>query len=286
MNATHITYLPRGPRKRDKQDTVFYARKHNTGFQRPPLKQPQWVYDPDQGELTDGDKQFWSAVVFVHQETSGDWYGIQGEPGWSNAWSRTLVECYWQYECEDLPTTKVTDDLLPFMDMDAIRQGTLEKYRQRLPFMFLNQLGFLTKQGRQWNQESWKKFRQRYGQKLQSFFNWICELRDNQERTLPTPKTNASVIYKGMKSVEGVLAKDQRQELDYLIAAANGYEGSQRKGRPRKQISKNEEGILEKTFGDTVNATKIRNQLVAGMKAMNMKPNKQLLEMLEGGVGR
>ena len=85
MNATHITYLPRGPRTRDKQNTVFYARKHNTGFTRPKLKQPRWVYDPDQGELTDLEKVFWSAVIFVHQETSGDWYGVQGEPGWQQA---------------------------------------------------------------------------------------------------------------------------------------------------------------------------------------------------------
>jgi hypothetical protein len=33
-------------------------------------------------------------------------------------------------------------------------------------------------------------------------------------------------LYNDMKAVEGVLAKEQRQELDYLIAAAFGYEGS------------------------------------------------------------
>ena len=41
-----------------------------------------WKYDPDLGELTNEEKNFWSVVVFVHQETSGNWFGIQGEPGW------------------------------------------------------------------------------------------------------------------------------------------------------------------------------------------------------------
>jgi hypothetical protein len=90
-----------------------------------------------------------------------------------------------------------------------------------------------------------------------------------------------------MKAVAGVLAKDQRQELDYLIAAANGYEGSQRKGRPKKQIAKNPSGVSGPTGPSTcsIDNDKISKQLVAGMAAMNLKPNKELLELLEGGVG-
>jgi hypothetical protein len=276
-----MTYLPRGPGKRDRQNTVFYARKHNTGFKRPPLKQPQRVYDPDLGELTDEDKQFWSAVVFVHQETSAEWYGIQGEPGWNEALElvlsgygrkreRTLgsgiIEGWYSTWQEELTTDRARNQVVPH---------------------FLNELGLLTPTGRLWNQESWKKFRQRYGQKLQSFFNWICELRDNQERTLPTPRTNASVIYKDMKSVEGVLEAEKNQELQRLVAYANGYEGSQRKGRPRKQIAKNPAGVSGPGGPSTcsIDNDKISKQLVAGMAVMNLKPNKELLDLLEGGVG-
>ncbi len=281
MKASHITYLPRGPGKRDRQNTVFYARKHNTGFKRPPLKQPQRVYDPDLGELTDEDKQFWSAVVFVHQETSAEWYGIQGEPGWNEALElvlsgygrkreRTLgsgiIEGWYSTWQEELTTDRARNQVVPH---------------------FLNELGLLTPTGRLWNQESWKKFRQRYGQKLQSFFNWICELRDNQERTIPAPKTNASVIYKDMKAVAGVLEAEKNQELQRLVAYANGYEGSQRKGRPRKQIAKNPAGVSGPGGPSTcsIDNDKISKQLVAGMAVMNLKPNKELLDLLEGGVG-
>ena len=38
-----------------------------------------WKYDPDLGKLTKEEKNFWSAVVFVHQEISGNWFGIQGD---------------------------------------------------------------------------------------------------------------------------------------------------------------------------------------------------------------
>lgn len=281
MNDIPMTYLPRGPGKRDRQNTVFYARKHNTGFTPPPLKEPQWVYDPDQGELTDEDKQFWSAVVFVHQETSGDWYGIQGEPGWRQALEDVLTGYSYKRWMVDNDGVEYT---VRTAWQDEVKT---DRVRNQVCFQFLNELGLLTATGRQWNQESWKKFRQRYGQKLQSFFNWICELRDNQERIIPAPKTNASVIYKDMKAVAGVLAKDQRQELDYLIAAANGYEGSQRKGRPKKQIAKNPSGVSGPTGPSTcsIDNDKISKQLVAGMTAMNLKTNKELLELLEGGVG-
>ena len=48
---------------------------------------PNWgrKYDPELGELTNEEKNFWSAVVFVHQQTSDIEFGIQGEPVWQQA---------------------------------------------------------------------------------------------------------------------------------------------------------------------------------------------------------
>ena len=74
---------------------------------------------------------------------------------------------------------------------------TTDRTRNQFVSHFLT----LTATGRQWNQESWKKYRQQYGQKLQLFVNWIRKLQDNQERTLLKPKTNASTIYNDMNAV-------------------------------------------------------------------------------------
>ena len=91
-----------------------------------------------------------------------------------------------------------------------------------------------------------------------------------------------------MKVVEGVLEKERRQRLNWLSSAVSGYSGSQRKGRPRKELPKNPSGVSG-PYGPSpapIDNDKIRRKLIDGMKAMNMKPNKQLLGMLEGGIGK
>lgn len=281
MKDIPITYLPNGPRKRDRQDTVFYARKHNTGFPRPQLKQPRWVYDPDKGVLTDLEKVFWSAVIFVHQETSGDWYGVQGEPGWQQALEDVLSGYGRRHE--RILGPGLTESWCSTWQEEL----TTDRARNQVVPQFLNELGLLTATGRRWNQESWKKFRQRFRSRLQLVFNWIMELRDNQERTLPTPASSSSFIYKNMKVVEGVLEKERQQRLDWLSSVVSGYKGSQRKGRPRKETTKNPAGVSGPYGPSTapIDNDKIRRKLIDGMKQMNMKPNKGLLKLLEGGVG-
>ena len=77
---------------------------------------------------------------------------------------------------------------------------------------------------------------------------------------------------------------DRTYEIQRLASVMSGYRGSQRKGRPHKELSKNSSGVSD-PGGPPTNSNdknKIRKKLVEGMEQMNMKPNKHFLEILEG----